>query len=557
MRIQLWLIPAAALLTFACGGSPTAPVTISGGAIQGVQDDELVYYRGLPYAAAPIGQLRWRAPQPVASWEGIRDASEFGTACWQDTSGGNAEFMDRLANGAGMGGFTTWLLTTLATLAEPVVSEDCLFLNVMAPANAQGLPVMFWIHGGGHQFGSGGAVYESPSLTKRGVVLVSLNYRLGLYGFLAHPELTAEDPNRSSGNYGMLDQIAALQWVQQNIEKFGGDPDNVTIFGESAGGHSVGQLLASPLSEGLFHRAIAQSGTGFYQFQAVDEAYERRSGHDAGRALAKAAGVSGDNEIDQLRAMSTEALREFAVAPEYSDTFHPQIDGYVLPHATAQIFDSGEQLAVPLIVGSNADEGSLLYYFGLAPVDGGPVASPQTQAEWNELLTEQFGEDADAVSAAYTIDTDIDVPKAAERLMGDSWFGRHAFYMAQKHSAAGHPAYLYFYEREPPNENQTLGATHALEIAHVFGGFIPMWPWNERDDELSSEMQGLWTEFARTGDPNAADLPEWTRFQDLEAQEMVFGHEHSYSRRVAREDRYRAMAGQFNKRIHAAGPAGY
>lgn len=551
-----FLLSACLILLSACSGAPTGPVAITGGEIQGIREDGLVFYRNIPYAAPPVGDLRWRAPQPVAAWEGVRDASEFGPACWQDTAGGNAEFMDRLTQGAGMGGFTSWFLTTMASLAEPVISEDCLTLNVMAPEGASDLPVMFWIHGGGHQFGSGGQLYESPSLTKEGVVLVSINYRLGIYGFLAHPELTSEDPNGSSGNYGMLDQFAALQWVQDNITKFGGDPSNVTIFGESAGGHSVGQLMASPLSEGLFHRAIAQSGTGFYQFQALDEAYERMSGHDAGRRLAAAAGAAGEDEIEALRAMTTEQLRTVAVDPTFSDTFHPQIDGYVLPRSTAQTFTDGRQLPVPLIVGSNADEGSVLYYFGLAPVDGGPIVAPNTQAQWDALLSEQFGNDASAVDATYSIDGDTDVQKAAEQLMGDTWFGRHAFYMAQMHSNAGHPAYLYFYERRPPTENQTIGASHALEISHVFGGFIPMWPTDERDDELGTQMQGYWTQFARTGDPNSDHLPDWTTFRDITPREMAFGHERSYSRPVAREDRYRAMTGQLDARVAIAAGGG-
>lgn len=541
-----------ACLMAACGGRSAAPVEVSGGWIEGLVEDGLVIYRNVPYAAPPVADLRWRAPQPVEPWEGVRATTQSGPACWQNTTGGEAMFIERLTQGAGMSGFATWLLTTAASWQPPEVSEDCLSLNVMAPEGGSNLPVMFWIHGGGHQFGSGGQVYESSSLVREGIVLVSINYRLGLYGFMAHPELSAEHAHGSSGNYGMMDQVAALEWVQANIEKFGGDPNNVTIFGESAGGNSVGQLLASPLSKGLIHRAIAQSGTGIHQFQAVDAAYERTSGYDVGRRIAAAAGVSGELEIKALRSMTTEQLRPYAIDPAFVDTFHPQIDGYVLPRSTAQTFFEGKQLPVPLIVGSNADEGSVLYYFGLPAVEGGPLVQPQNQVEWDQLLASQFADQAAVVDAFYAVDGDKDVPKAAEHLMGDALFGRHAFYMAQRHQAAGAPAYLYFYERRPPSETQTLGATHGLEISHVFGRFIPMMPKDERDDELQTQMQGYWAQFARTGSPNRDDLPKWVAFDDLEAQEMAFGHERSYARRSVRENRYRAMAGQLESRLAAA-----
>ncbi len=540
----------ATLIVSGCAPSASGIVATANGPIQGISQEGINIFRGIPYAAPPVGDLRWRAPQPAASWEAPLQATEFGAMCWQDLSGGDALFLTTLTEGAGMGGFTRWLLNTLISLGSAEVSEDCLTLNIVAPADPEGpVPVLFWIHGGGHQFGSGGVTYESPQLAAQGAVVVTINYRLGLYGFLAHPELAAEDPNGSSGNYGMLDQIAALEWVRDNIAAFGGDPDNVTIFGESAGGHSVGQLMASPLSQGLFHRAIAQSGTGFYQFQATDAAYERMSGFDAGRNVAAMAGVSGADEIAALRGMSVDQLRDIALDPDISATLHPQIDGHVLPVSTAQVFHDGRQAAVPLIVGSNADEGSVLYYMGLNPIDGGPDGQPETVQEWDALLAEQFGDDAANVDLAYTVDTDADVVKAAEQLMGDSWFGRHAFFMAQMHAAAGHPAYLYMYERRPPSENQTIGASHALEISHVFGGFIPFWPSDARDDELTNEMQSYWVTFAATGDPNADDLPAWRPFADLEPFEMAFGHEVTGERRVAREDRYRAMAGQFEARL--------
>ncbi len=543
----------AALLTLAaCSESPTQPVTTLSGPVQGVQGDGVAIYRGIPYAAPPVGELRWRSPQPTEPWKEPFQADTHYPAFWQDNTGGNSIFMAALTEGAGMGGFTQWMLTSFAGLAAPEVSEDCLALNIITPDGADNLPVMFWIHGGGHQFGDGGGPYESPSLAKQGVVLVSINYRLGLYGFLAHPELAAEDPNGSSGNYGTLDMIAALEWVRDNISAFGGNPNNVTIFGESAGGHSVGQLMATPLTEGLFHRAIAQSGTGYYQFQTVDAANEAMSGYDAGREIAKQLGVSGDNEIAALRELSTDVLAPFAMDPVLSETFHPQIDGHVLPAPTAEIFANGKQAAIPLVVGSNADEGSVLYYMGLSPVDGALLEQPTTTEEWDTLLESQFGDRADEINRLYAVDTDRQVIKAAEQLMGDSWFGRHAFYMASDHSAAGHPTYLYFYERHPPAEGQTIGASHALELAHVFGGFIPFWPWDDRDDALVGEMQGYWTRFASTGNPNADGAPDWPLFDEVTVNEMNFGHEVTNARPVARADRYRAMRDQLARRMQSA-----
>ncbi len=526
------------------------------GAVQGVVEDGVAVFRGIPYAAAPVGDLRWRAPRPAPGWDGVLDATEYGPACWQATDAGDAIFLSRLAEGSGMPGYGRWLLTTFAAAFAPEVSEDCLYLNVVAPvAPSEPLPVMVWIHGGGHQFGSANP-YESHSLPALGVVLVTINYRLGLYGFLAHPDLAAEDAHGSTGNYGMLDQIAALEWVRDNIAAFGGDPDNVTIFGESAGGHSVGQLMASPPARGLFHRAIAQSGIGFYQFQATDQAIERDSGFGAGRRVAELAGVAGDDEIDALRGLSPEALRDVALNPEVSETFHPQIDDFVLPEPTALAFAAGREAPVPLMVGSNADEGSVLYHFGLTPVEGTALGQPRTVAEWEAMLDHAFGPRAGKVALAYGVDGDPDVVPAAELLMADSWFGRHAYYAAERHARNGFPTYLYFYERRPPSPEQTIGASHALEIAHVFGSpMLPFWPTDERDTELTGEMQGYWAQFARMGNPNATGLPTWQAFSELAPGEMAFGHERSGYGPVLRRDRYLAMREQFAARERAAAMA--
>ena len=540
-----------------CADSKSPVITTSYGPVQGIRVDNTAMFRDIPYAAPPIAELRWRAPQPPQPWQEVLDVSQYGPACWQITDTGNSEFLAMLTEGSGMSSIGQFIVKRFAGFADLAVDEDCLTLNIVSPntdPNAK-LPVMFWIHGGAHQYGSGGRNYDSTTLANRGVLLVSINYRLGLYGFFAHPELALEDPNGSTGNYGMLDQIAALQWVRDNIGAFGGDPENITIFGESAGAHSVGQLMASPVAQGLFHKAIAQSGSGFYQFQSVDQAYERISGIDAGLQAAELLGLSGTEQIPAMRSLSTEELLKVAVHPEISATFHPQIDGYALPDATSRIFTESGQASVPLMVGSNADEGSVLYHFGMSPVDGATeMQQPQTVSEWEQLLMEQFADGAKSVAVHYAVDQDDDVDAAAEQLTGDSWFGRHAYYMAQRHAEAKNPTFLYFYERRPASDEETIGATHALELNSLFGGFIPFWPRDERDDELVEHMQLYWTNFAKTGDPNGTDLPNWNPFHSLNSQELALGHKRTYSRPVARADRYQAMAGQFLRREQNLNP---
>lgn len=547
----LLAVTCCALWLGGCADSKTTVITTTYGPVQGIELDETAVFRDIPYAAPPVNDLRWRAPQPPEPWENVLPVTEYGPACWQITDTGNSEFLTMLTEGSGMSSFGQWAVTTFAGFADLAVDEDCLTLNVVSPdvqTDAK-LPVMFWIHGGGHQYGSGGRNYDSTTFANRGVVLVTINYRLGLYGFFAHPELAAEDANGSTGNYGMLDQIAALRWVKENISAFGGNPNNVTIFGESAGAHSVGQLMASPLARGLFHKAIAQSGSGFYQFQSTDEAYERMSGKDAGLRAGEILGLDGPGQIAAMRNLSTEQLIKVATDEDVVATLHPQIDGYVLPEATARVFSANQQAAVPLMVGSNADEGSVLYYFGMSPIDGSTeMQQPQTLDDWDQLLTEQFAEAADTVALHYSVDDDNDVVGAAEQLMGDSWFGRHAYYMAQRHSRGQSPTYLYFYERRPASDNETIGATHALELNPLFGGFIPFWPTDARDDELVEQMQSYWSNFAKTGNPNSAALPAWAEFDPLNPQEMALGHERSYSRPVARADRYNAMSSQLLRR---------
>jgi len=263
-------------------------------------------------------------------------------------------------------------------------------------------------------------------------------------------------------------------------------------------------------------------------------------------------GVNGENEIAKLRAMSTQELSQAAKDAVISSTFHPQVDGYVLPKATSQIFALGQQANIPLMVGSNADEGSILYYMGLTPIDGSTIPGPETVTQWDNLLSEEFGDQAQALGMHYAVDADDDVIKGAEQLMGDSWFGRHAYYMAQRHSAIEPSTYMYLFERRPASPDETIGATHAFEIFPVFGNSIPLWPTDERDELLSKEMQSYWSSFARSGNPNNEYTPNWQPFSSLQPTEIAFGHEKSYSRPVARLARYETMYVQMLRREQRA-----
>ena len=385
--MALFVLP---LLTLGgCGsGAPTATSTatagtlgrpaVQGGVISGAQADGVWSYLGIPYAAPPIGELRWRPPQPVESWEGTRSCLRYGPSCPQQTS----------------------LLET-ALLGVGRTSEDCLYLNVWTPARSpdEKLPVMVWIHGGSFTSGSGSMpVYAGEKLAGAGdVVVVTINYRLGPFGFLAHPELSKESPRGVSGNYGLLDQIAALKWVRHNIAAFGGDPQRVTAFGESAGAISILDLMASPLAGGLFQRAIVQSGilleaglgsqtgTTLAQAEQAGEAFARRAGVDSSGAAALAA----------MRGLSADEL--LAAAGQKGDfltaglSYKPVVDGYVLPDSATDVFAAGRQLDVPLLIGSNSDEGETFV---------AQMGSP-TPAQYRAYIRAAFGESADAVLALY------------------------------------------------------------------------------------------------------------------------------------------------------------
>jgi len=326
----------------------------------------IAVFKGVPFAKPPVGNLRWRPPQAVEPWEGIKQAHQFGSFAWQQGTFIEG-FIHALVEGQGWGRVKKFFIKNLIKIApKPKQSEDCLYLNVRTPSveTTAKLPVMVWIHGGDHQDGGGAEVfYDSNSISQKGVVTVTINYRLGLMGYFTHPELSQESEQNVSGNYGTLDQIAALKWVKENIAAFGGDPDNITIFGESAGGESVAHMLSSPLAKGLFHKAIMQSPANSGQMMHLSVPFlDHPSGEDRGVAFAAKAGIKGDNQLEQLRQLSAKKLQEIVVNQEPDlNNFYPIIDGYVLPKSPFEIFNDGEQHPVPILLGSNADEGTLIH----------------------------------------------------------------------------------------------------------------------------------------------------------------------------------------------------
>jgi para-nitrobenzyl esterase len=462
-----------ALSLATAAGAAEAPVRTTGGLVRGASAAEGVrVFKGLPYAAPPVGPLRWRPPAPAAGWTGVRAADAFGPACPQKPRGENSLFRQP---------------------SEDRQSEDCLYLNVWTPAKRPGdrLPVMVWIHGGGFANGSGAnPTYDGVALARRGVVLVTLNYRLGPLGFLVHPELSREAAYHGSGNYGLMDQVAALKWVRANIAAFGGDPSRVTIFGESAGSGSVNILQASPLAKGLFRRAIGESTS---QMDPASGLLGRQSLAQGEAAGVKYAADLGANNLADLRRLPAEAFLKPATQ------FWPQEkDGYVLPDEVQAIFAKGRQNRVDLIVGSNAQEGSNL------------------RAPW---VRPDAGEKA-AFDRFYTGPMDPQASTDAVHWQMRSWAGLHA--------KSGGRTFLYWFEHAPPvpvgryreNDGKPLGAYHASEIGYVFGNLIQPWPWAEADRRLSDLMSRYWVNFARTGDPNGPGLPAWPRYDPRAPQVM-------------------------------------
>ncbi|MEE9435769.1 MAG: carboxylesterase family protein [Candidatus Adiutricales bacterium] len=457
------------------------PIRMDSGVIRGSttgQDDSISVYKGIPYAAPPVGELRWRPPAPVEPWKGIRPATEFGPAAPQ--------------------GFSNF-----GGINEKVwQSEDCLFLNVWTPAKSpdERLPVMVWIHGGGFAIGSGSNPgYTGANLCEKGVVIVTINYRLNIFGAFAHPLLTKESGHNASGNYGLMDQVAALKWVQRNIRSFGGNPDRVTIFGESAGSRSVTLLVASPLSEGLFHGGICQSGAT----RDVSQSLEDRE--KEGIRTAEAVGARTLDELRSRTFSDFDAFLAFNSNPVGAFNSNPMVDGRVIPDDPRSIYAEGKQHRVSLIIGSNADEGTL----GLGNT------RIKTTEDFKSFIGHRYNENADEVHSLYAPDTDESVYEALNRHQTDRNMTLHARKQVRWMEKAGAKSYLYHFTRVPPTKvGQRLGSHHGAEIAYIFGNFGPGGDeLTEIDRKLSWAMMTYWTQFAASGDPNYNRLPNWPAYR--------------------------------------------
>lgn len=493
--------------------SAAALISTPQGPVQGVttESPEIFNFKGLPFAAPPVGNLRWAPPQAAETWTETRAADTFGNRCMQpeDVEGG---YFDRLIEGHGLGGVKNLLIKRAVAAQKPSpMSEDCLYLNVRTGNLGGGTkhPVMVWIHGGGHQFGSGDfSYYQANGLVEKDVVLVTINYRLGAFGYMAHPGLSAADPNGVSGNYGTLDQIAALDWVKDNIAAYGGDPENITIFGESAGGWSVTEMMASPLAAGKFDKAISQSGASTYHLGQMDgDGVGWPSGYEMGEQVADAVGLSNPTAAE-LRAVS--AAEIMAKLPEKSDeAFHHIRDGYVFPKNVGHAFRDGDFYAVPFLTGYNSDEGTLFF-----PDDPQPSVwdndLPRGGAEMINALDKHYPGQGAALSKLYSLDTDF--MAGGTQMMGDEIFGVNIRYAAEANAAAGAPSFLYHFSRIPPSEKQTLGAFHAAEIPFVFNSSEPVLGLSEDDIALTEIMVTAWTNFAKTGNPNGVGVPNWPEY---------------------------------------------
>ncbi|MGB7878096.1 MAG: carboxylesterase family protein [Ilumatobacteraceae bacterium] len=503
--------------------------TTTAGRVRGELDDHgaIAVFRGIPYAAPPVGDRRWKPPAPPEPWRGVRSCKKFGPAAFQRGAGMN-EFVDNLVRGLGLSAARRKTLTVALKVAPSKQSEDCLTLNVRAPAAAEGLPVMVWIHGGDHTDGSASEPwYHGNALPERGCVVVTINYRLGLFGFLAHPDLASESPDQVSGNYGLLDQIAALEWVRDNIASFGGDPGRVTIFGESAGGEAVLNLMTSPRARGLFHRAIAQSPSDRGRWLHLRRpALDFLPAEEAGSDFATLAVGPAAGQLARLREMAPEVLTEMYQAhPELGRYFYPVVDDVILPETPMSAFTDQRQASVPLMIGYNRDEATLLAAFSHPaggefeePADGTTVTPAQARAVFERSYPSP--QHVDRLMAAYPGLASLD-PEAVREHLGDHMFGVHVDHATRQHAAAGHPVYRYHFRAVPASKKQTVGAFHAAEITYVFGTKLPLVPDADDAHLLTREMGDRWFAFAATGVPDAPGREPWPTYDPGDPHHLV------------------------------------
>jgi para-nitrobenzyl esterase len=485
-----WLFVALALIGLPVNSSAAAALALTtSGSVSGVREGGVSVYKGVPFAAPPLGELRWRPPEPPAAWTGTRNATAFAPACMQE--------------GVSMPGE-----------APPSVSEDCLYLNIWTPAKriSERLPVIVWIYGGGYRNGSASMpLYWGDQLAHQGVVVVTIAYRLGPLGFLALPALTRESKDGSSGNYGLTDQIAALRWVQHNIAAFGGDPDRVTIAGQSSGAISVSILMASPQAKGLFQRAIGESGGLFEPLQLAPNYLLANAERDG----EKYAATLGVHSLEKLRRLAATRLLG---GDNAGGITHPVIEPDVLPMAPYAVFAAGRQNDVPLLIGSNAEEAR-----SLTDVTHVKAASFEADVE------RSFGALPPAILAAYPHASDEAAQMARLDLERDLRFGWDMWAWARLQAASGHSAvYYYSFRQRPPFPPDSLyagwGASHFAELWYVFDHLNQQpWRWSKADRTVAQTMSRYWTNFARSGDPNGKGLPSWPAFTNTKGRVLSFG----------------------------------
>ena len=462
-------------------------VAAPAGDMRGATVDDLNVFKGIPYAQPPVGTSRWKPPVSMSRWAGVRDAQQFGAACVQPKPRAESIYADE----------------------PPTMSEDCLFLNVWVPHDARKLPVFVWIHGGALTSGASSlSMYDGSKLAGRGVVVVSINYRLGILGYLAHPQLSVESPDGISGNYGLLDQIEALRWIKRNIAAFGGDPANVTIAGESAGALSVMHLMTAPAARGLFAKAIVQSGYMISLSELKRPSFGQESAEEIGARLTKAIGAP---DLVALRSMDAAKMCEAAARTGYFPMNN--VDGRILPRQIVDTFERGEQAKVPILAGFNAGEIRSLRM--LAP----PV--PKDAATYESAIRARYGDLADRFLKLYP---SANLEESILAITRDALYGWTAEKLVRSQTALGQPGFLYLFDHSyPAADAASLHAFHASEIPYVFGTTdrtSPRWPKipaTPAEQSLSDAMLDYWTSFARAALPHASHQPDWPAYGSTRA----------------------------------------
>jgi para-nitrobenzyl esterase len=517
-------IVAVSAVLLSTGSRAMEPLQIEGGQIADIAADAsgVRVFKGIPFAAPPTGELRWRKPEPVKPWDGVRKAEDWGPRCMQGNRLGNIDPLNKR------------------------MDEDCLYLNVWTPAKSANdkLPVMFWIHGGSNNVGAGSQPeYDGGNLAKKGVLVITINYRLDVFGFLAHPDLTKESGTNASGNYGLLDQIAALQWVQKNVWAFGGDPKRVTVFGESAGAFDISLLMVSPLAKGLFARAIGESGGALTPIPAFGPK-PLRIGEEDGVKFGQALGTSS---ITDLRAKPAEEVLQAALNSPINYGFGV-VDGYVVPEHPAKIYAQGKQHSIPLLVGWNTDEGTM---FAARLVKWGP-----NMPSYTDRIRVQFKDQADAVLKLYPPGSTPEEDKISfAALFGDEIISYGTWAWAERASATVALPYRYYFTRRPPGAPELSvspltgpGVYHSAELYYVWNNLqVRDWPWEADDRRLADVASSYWVNFAMTGNPNGERLPQWPAYkpggtgQVMELGRQIDAHGEPH------RDRYEFFDGYYQK----------